>query len=492
MASFKTVVRGMRNDGLATVYIRITHKQQIAYIKTDKMVAKSSVDSKGEIRDVFVNSYCSNLILQYAERLNRIDCSAWSAPDVRRFLEGGDMRTSFTEYAMGYIANMINRNQDNNAGVYKAALTSLRRFVGHDVISFKQLTGTVVERWIQSLQSTRRAKSLYPVCLRQVYRHAQDMLGSDAGSPLHGVANPWRGIEIPGKEKTEKRPLSAEECREFFSASIRKESRRAYREELGRDVAMLTLCLAGINTVDLYNLRKKDFTNGIIHYSRSKTKGKRTDEAYFEMRVHPILLGLFDKYAAPEESEYLFWFAERYRSPKLFNVTVNSGIKNLCEDMGLPVGEYYSAYSFRRTWATTAQNDCGATIPEVGFGLNHAGALSVTRGYIKIDFTPAWELNEKVVEFIFFSTAKSKQAQDTSVSRDKQLRVSSRTMVYARAYFRGEVVAEVSDIGFASVDEVIARLALQLPDTIPTGCAVHYRIKDVDADREAVYERIKG
>ena len=65
-------------------------------------------------------------------------------------------------------------------------------------------------------------------------------------------------------------------------------------------------------------------------------------------------------------------------------------------------------------------------------------------------------------------------------------------MVYARAYFRGEVLAEASDIGFSNVDEVIETLAKKLPDTIPEKCAVQFRIKNLDTDREAVYERTKG
>lgn len=137
-----------------------------------------------------------------------------------------------------------------------------------------------------------------------------------------------------------------------------------------------------------------------------------------------------------------------------------------------------------------AQNDCGASVAEVAFGMNHSHGHTVTRGYIKIDFTPAWELNAKVIDFIFFSTAMSKQgmARDVDEPADKLFRLSPKRMVYARAYFRGEVLAEVSDIGFGTVDEVISRLAGQLPDTIPTGYAVQFRIKDVDADREAVYE----
>lgn len=50
----------------------------------------------------------------------------------------------------------------------------------------------------------------------------------------------------------------------------------------------------------------------------------------------------------------------------------------------------------------------------------------------------------------------------------------------------------MSDVGFSNIDEVISRLARQLPDTIPERCAVQFRIKNVDTGREAVYERTKG
>jgi predicted phage tail protein len=65
-------------------------------------------------------------------------------------------------------------------------------------------------------------------------------------------------------------------------------------------------------------------------------------------------------------------------------------------------------------------------------------------------------------------------------------------MVYARAYFRGEVLAEISDIGFNTVEEVIHALAAKLPDFIPDRATVQFRIKNVDTDREAIYERTKG
>lgn len=40
---------------------------------------------------------------------------------------------------------------------------------------------------------------------------------------------------------------------------------------------------------------------------------------------------------------------------------------------------------------------------KVVFAMNHGSAHRVTQRYVKKDFSPAWELNDRVVDFIFFS-----------------------------------------------------------------------------------------
>lgn len=264
--------------------------------------------------------------------------------------------------------------------------------------------------------------------------------------------------------------------------------------ELGHDVAKLVLCLAGINTVDLYNLKKSDYRNGVICYKRAKTRHSRSDEAYFEMRVEPIVEPLFEKYSTPDDDEFLFNFHTRYRSSDSFNANVNNGIKSICKSMGMKREDFYCVYTFRHTWGTVAQNDCGANIAEVGFAMNHTHGYSVTRGYIKIDFSPAWDLNRKVIDFILYSTKKSKQglADDIDNPISKQFKLSPKRMVYVRAYFKGAVVAELTDMGFGKVEDVLNAVIPQLPDTIPTRAEVTFRVTDVDTQMERVYTRTKG
>lgn len=190
-----------------------------------------------------------------------------------------------------------------------------------------------------------------------------------------------------------------------------------------------------------------------------------------------------------KSNEHLFNFYRRMTTPDSFCANANGGIKQICAAMGIPKEERYSVYTFRHTWGTVAQNDIRASISEVAFAMNHSSGHSVTRGYIKTDYSPAWELNEKVIDFIFFSSKTSAREQK---QEDNHFRLSFRYMVNAAAYHKGEKVAELTDIGFNNVDEVIARLAGMLPEDIPNRSIVLFKITNVDKDQTVVYQRQKG
>lgn len=494
MATFKATVRGERADGFMQVYIRVTHNRAHGYIKTDKMVTRKELGRNKEINDPFVMNYCTALIMQYNDMLNRKDIGNWTVAEVVEFLVRGSDDVCFSDYARLHIDRLIDNGQIRTSSNYRLALQHMERFFGTTKVMFSHLTSMQVNRWISSLGQTHRAKEMYPVCMRQVFRAAVDELNDYDNGIIRIRTNPWVKVKIPQSDRTEKKAISAEDCRLFFSAPLPETRCVLPLPELGRDVAKMVLCLAGINTIDLYELRKSDYRDGVICYKRAKTKKFRRDDAYFEIRVEPFVRPLIEKYLSEEGDDHLLNFASRFSSADSFNANVNSGIKQVCRSMGIPKERWYSAYTFRHTWGTTAQNDCGASIADVAFGMNHSHGHTVTLGYIKIDFTPAWELNARVIDFIFFSNARSKQglAKGVEEPQGKLFRLSPKTMVYARVYFRGEMFGEVSDIGFSNVEQVMDRLTPKLPDTIPAGCSVQFRIKNVDTGREVVYERTKG
>ena len=483
-------MKAKRKDGFYPVYIRVIHHKKVAYIPTDKMVNDKGLSKSGEIEDPYVMQFCTNRIVEYMEILNRVDTEHWTVKDITDYLKSGYNDICFSDYARKHIDRMIDRGQQRNARNYELALQHMERFAGTTKVMFSHLTSNFVNRWIESMEQTHRAKEMYPICMRQVFKAAQVEMNDYDNGIIRIKTNPWVKVKIPKADRTEKLAITPEACREFFSFPLPESKMKYPLMELGRDVAMMVLCLAGINTVDLFNLRKEDYHGGIIHYQRAKTKKFRADGAYMEMRVPPILLPLFEKYANKDEAdEHLFVFSKRHTTNDSFCANVNGGIRQICRAMGMSKDEDYSAYTFRHTWGTVAQNDCGASISEVAFAMNHSSGHKVTRGYIKIDFTPAWVLNEKVVDFIFFTDKPSVRERQ---EEEPHFRLSFRYQVHGEAYFQGKKLAELTDTGYNNVDEVIAKLASQLPDDIPPRSMVMFKVENMDKGQTMVYQRMKG
>jgi len=490
MATMKICVRKKRNDGFYTVYIRVVHNRKSAYIKTDKVVTEKGLTPMNEVQDPYVIGLLSPRILQYMEILNKKDIQHWTVKEVVDFLVTGNDDIDFSAYARKHIDRMVDRGEQRNARSYELAVQHMERFAGTTSVKFSHLTSVFISRWIKSLEKTKRAKEMYPICIRQIFKAAQLELNDYDNGILRVKTNPWVRITIPKADRPEKIAITPEACREFFFFPLPESKMIHPLTELGRDIAMMVLCLAGINTVDLFRMRKSDYYNGIIHYQRAKTKRFRADGAYMEMRVPPILIPLFEKYRNEnEDDDHLFCFTKRHTSSDSFSANVNIGIRHLCEAMGIAKENDYSVYTFRHTWGTVAQNDCGASIGDVAFAMNHSTGHKVTRGYIKIDFTPAWKLNEKVIDFIFFSDKPSARVQKP---REEHFRLSFRYQVHGTAFFQGRKVAEIIDVGFNNVDEVINRLASELPTDIPVRSMVLFKIENQDKGETVVYERMKG
>lgn len=489
MATFKACVQKQRKDGLYQVYIRVTHSKKSMYMKTDKFVNSKGLDAEtGNIKDVFVVKYCANKIADYVERLNKVDIVHWTVYDIIEFLNKADEDVCFSDYARKYKFEMAKSGQVRNSRNYEYSYNHLERYAGTNKLMFSRFTTQFINGWIKTLSTTSRAKEMYPICIRQIFKAAMQEYNDYDKGIIRIRTNPWGNIKIPSADVPEKRAISPENVRNFFSAPIPDTRMKCPVPELGRDVAMMVLCLCGINTVDLYHLKKADCSDGIIRYRRAKTKKFRADGAYMELRIPDILRPIFAKYHS--DDDYMFNFHKRYVDSDSFGANVNGGIRAICKSMGMEREKYYCVYSFRHTWGTVAQNNCGASLEEIAFAMNHASAHKVTKGYILQDYEPASVLNQKVIDFLFFSAPEERKVEVEDNSMD--IRLSPKYQVQGEAFFRGHKVGYLCDIGFSNKEEVIAALVDQLPEDIPDRCMVQFRIENMDKSQVAVYERMKG
>ena len=287
-------------------------------------------------------------------------------------------------------------DMERNAKNYKWAYQSLEKFAGTSNLMFSKVTTKLLQNWINSLANTHRAKEMYPVCIRMIYKAALDEYNDYDIGIIRIKTDPFKKIKIPKADTPEKRAIDTGLLKQFFNGEIPETKFKASMPELSRDVAEMVFCLAGMNTADLFELRKENLQNGTLCYHRQKTKRFRRDGAYMEIRIPDRLIPLFEKYKS--DNEYLLNFNKRFQDSNCFNVNINKGLKPYCRHNGLPD---ICIYNLRHSWATIAQNICSASTEEVGFALNHSSAHRVTEGYIKKDYSPVSKLNEKVINVVF-------------------------------------------------------------------------------------------
>ena len=256
-------------------------------------------------------------------------------------------------------------------------------------------------------------------------------------------------------------------------------------QELGQDIALISFCMCGINSIDLFYAKKSQYHNGIFHYNRRKTSKSRSDNAYFEIRVPQFIKPTFEKYLSKNiESPWLFDFQDRLSTPDSFNANVNAGISQICKKVSPDF--HVSLYSFRHSWATIAQNGCGASLGDIDFALNHS-TYKMARVYTKIDYSPAWELNEKVIDYIFFSNKEPDNNEDSTKSFE---RMSKYNIIRGEVFISGDCVSIIEDSGFTNVEQVITQLLSAFPEDVERPIKVQIRITNMDKKQTQLYQRI--
>ena len=184
------------------------------------------------------------------------------------------------------------------------------------------------------------------------------------------------------------------------------------------------------------------------------------------------------------KSPWLFDFQDRLSTSDSFYANVNAGISQICKKVSSDF--HASLYSFRHSWATISQNGCGASLGDVDFALNHS-TYKMARVYTKIDYSPAWELNEKVIDYIFFSNEDIENREDSGSSFE---RMSKYNLIRGEAFFRGECVSIIEDSGFTNVEQVITRLLSSLHEDVPHPSKIQIKITNLDKKQTQLYLKL--
>lgn len=408
MATFKAEVYAHQKkaDGTYNIKIRVTHNQRKKYIATVWYVSKDDLTRSLKIKNPKYITLTDELIKRYRSACDMIGESLKDM-DVEQVVEAitADKETSFdldiVEYARGVIKDMRDTGHTGNAAAYKVALDNLVKFAGREHISVKEITVRFLSDWVKWIKencdiTSGYAPNNYLSKIRAIHNRAKKEFNDEDAGLIRIPNSPFTHIDMPKLPPVRKRALSADMIRRIAELPYETVTHAGNsRFNLAKDVFLLSLCLVGMNGIDLYNC--EDCKDGRITYMRTKTMKRRSDNAELSIRIEPVIQSLVDKYRDPT-GKRVFKFYKMYGSMATFSTALNRGLKKIGALIDVDDLEFYAA---RHTWATIAINDVGIDKYTVHSALNHVDeTMRVTDIYIKKDWSHIDAANQKVLDYL--------------------------------------------------------------------------------------------
>ena len=408
----------LKVDGTYNVKIRFTLDRKIKRLSTNLFITSKDLTKSLKFKeDTSIKRAIDGLVLYYREQCFKLqlDQNHYSLDEIIEFLNGEQEKQQtidFIKFSREWIASTTIKGAPN----YTTAINALVRFVGKEELDINLITLDFLESFKTFLNKEReirtkrlmqqgkripsnRSLSLYLISIKKLFNEAKKKYNKKEKNLILIPNSPFMELEIPKQEATRKRAISADIIKKLWKLPY-KDMKKGYKStchyNLAKDCFILSFCLMGINSADLYNATEME--GNTIVYNRTKTKDRRLDKAQMKVDIPKLVLPLVEKYK-DKTGKRLFNFYQYYADEKGFNKAINYGLKEIGTILEIDDLEYYAA---RHSWATIALNKVGIDKYIVHAALNHIDdAMKVTDIYIERDFVNENKANAKVVKYVF-------------------------------------------------------------------------------------------
>ena len=405
-------------DGTYNVKLRFTLDRKVKRLSTSLFVTNKDLSKDLKIKQTSpIKQEVDNLIRSYQEKCAKlqIELNHYTLDEVMDYLDGEYQKQQtidFIKFSREWIASTTIKGAPN----YTSALNALIRFIGKEELDVNLITLDFLENFKAFLNKEREARtkrlivqgkrvpsnrslSLYLVSIKKLFNEAKKKYNKKDKNLILIPNSPFEDFTIPKQEATRKRAIPTDIIKQIWMLPY-KDMKKGYkatcRYNLAKDCFILSFCLMGINSADLYNAT--EMKGNTITYYRTKTKDRRLDNAKMVVDVPQIVLPLIEKYK-DKTGKRLFNFYQYYADEKAFNKAINYGLKEIGALLNVEDLEYYAA---RHSWATIALNKVDIDKYTVHAALNHIDdSMKVTDIYIERDFMNENRANAKVVRYVF-------------------------------------------------------------------------------------------
>jgi hypothetical protein len=327
MASLKLLVKHVKTDGTAAIKIEVNHKQRHAYIDTNFTVGKKDLTPEAKLKKNFYHPILYKRMEKFREYIHLLGIQADNY-DVTQFKDYIlEQEKTVGGSFIDFIAFCDKKNQEiENAkgknGTYysnTAAVEWLKKYKGSDILNVNDISVSFLEGleafMIQNKLGSAGINSYFRA-IRTLFKAARKKYNDPARKKI--LINHYPFEEFKIKEfYAEKRSTNVDVMQFLINAEP-----KYMREHLGRDMFLLTFCLAGIAPIDLYNLEEP--ICGYINYQRDKVK-HRVRRIKVQIKVCKEAQAIIDKYS----TNGFLSDIKRYATAKEFGRSCKKGLESL-------------------------------------------------------------------------------------------------------------------------------------------------------------------
>lgn len=351
----------LKVDGTYNVKIRFTLDRKVKRLSTNLFITSKDLTKSLKFKeDTSIKRAIDGLVLYYREQCFKLqlDQNHYSLDEIIEFLNGEQEKQQtidFIKFSREWIASTTIKGAPN----YTTAINALVRFVGKEELDINLITLDFLESFKAFLNKEReirtkrlmqqgkripsnRSLSLYLISIKKLFNEAKKKYNKKEKNLILIPNSPFMELEIPKQEATRKRAISADIIKKLWKLPY-KDMKKGYkstcRYNLAKDCFILSFCLMGINSADLYNATEME--GNTIVYNRTKTKDRRLDKAQMKVDIPRLVLPLVEKYK-DKTGKRLFNFYQYYADEKGFNKAINYGLKEIGTILEIDDLEYYA------------------------------------------------------------------------------------------------------------------------------------------------------
>lgn len=386
---------------VGTLFFQIIHQRQVRQIYTELHIKKDEWDiENGEIlipssADTLRIEYLTSVCKALREKLTKLQAIIYhlenkglpyNSQDVVAAFNSPEAIVGIISFSRKLIEEMKRIGKRPMARRLAVSLNSLLRYTDGKEVEWADVSSMFIlgyEEFLIKRGLCRNSTSFYMRNLRSVVNRAIEL---DYNVPR----NPFKHVYM-GVDKTQKRAVTLDTIRMIRDIDLSGHPSL----DFARKVFLFAFYTRGMSFVDIAFLKKTDLHNGVIFYSRRKTRQQ------LQIKVEPETRKIIDSFGKNDGPYLLPIISENGQSPELQYENAYFRLNRNIQKVGKLIGleTKLTLYVARHAWASIALSN-NVAVSTISKAMGHDSEKTTLIYLRSLDTTAVDKANSDIIRLM--------------------------------------------------------------------------------------------